>query len=417
MGIYKGFFMVQWPRIIFCSLLLVGLLHALGCRSGSRSTVDSDEDDGAQSTQVTANPSSDDQTISVTETISVLIPANTFAQAVNLSADQGEVAQFSELTEAQRSRIIPTTVQTVRITDQENNIIENVSGTVTLVLTLDSALINESLALLIQVLNESLAITEHLQFSPDSITDNGDGTMQVRYTIPVYVFFVICVIERETPDEDLSPYEPETPNNPGLDCAPSGSIDCTMDLVVSADNYYSVHIANEMGDSPDFVGQSPNNLWSSSESFADVTFDKDDYFYFVAWNGGFQRGAIFHLVVDEQTLESSLTNTLVTLGPTKGAGNTRITDGALTTALSASPTWYNPAYFSPNDGVNVWGSVVSDLGSAIWIWLDDFNHGDEEANSNSGINTYSGPDSDGDYVIFRSKCKLIDIAAGTSGCT
>ncbi len=201
-----------------------------------------------------------------------------------------------------------------------------------------------------------------------------------------------------------------------LSCSPAGSVNCTFSAHVTSDNYYGLYVANSSGLGLIKLLESPDIQWASAESVSNIGFNSTDYLYMVAWNVGFQRGILFNATVGAASFASSLDNTVATLGPGHFGNSTIISDVALTNLLSLLPTWYSPEYFSPNDGMSVWNAVVSGMGTAKWLWIDHLNAPGESHNLTPGAVFYVGSDSDSNFVVFRSKCRLIEIAGQAPGC-
>jgi len=201
-----------------------------------------------------------------------------------------------------------------------------------------------------------------------------------------------------------------------LVCSPAGSVDCSATFHVTADNYYSVFLADRLGGNPRRILTAPDNDWTSPEGMSGVAYTADDYFYFVAWNAGFQRGALFRLMVGTTVYESSVDKLIATVGPVHSADSTPLSNIAFTALLATNPPWYSPQYHALNNGTSGWPTIVPGMDQAKWFWLDEPNVAGQIENQDPNATYYTGVDSDPYYVVFRSKCRLIEIANRENGC-
>lgn len=201
-----------------------------------------------------------------------------------------------------------------------------------------------------------------------------------------------------------------------LACAPTGSTTCLLDMNVTADNYYTVFLGDAVGGGLRQILTAVDNDWTTPEALTAVSFTAQDYFYYVAWNNLFQRGALFRVKLGNVYLESSVNRLIGTVGPAHQSDPTPLPVSTLGTLLAANPTWYSPRYSASNDGLSGWGTVVPGMGQGRWFWLDSLLVGAQIENTDPNASFYFGPDTEAQYLIFRSKCRLIEIARQEIGC-
>ncbi len=201
-----------------------------------------------------------------------------------------------------------------------------------------------------------------------------------------------------------------------LACSPAGSISCQMDISVTADNFYAVYLADQTGGAARLIMSAPDSDWTSVETQNSVSFAANEYFYLAAWNVGFSRGAMFRLIAGGTTFESSASRLVGMAGPTHSSDATALTPVVLASILQSGRPWYDPHYSAPNAPGNGFSQVVAGLGQARWFWLDTLGATGEEINTDPSAVFYSGADTEPNYVIFRSKCRLVEIANQENGC-